>query len=416
MWVAGLVLSAVAVAGFVLQQGDDTVITPPDRPRAGAEPGAGDSTRADQADALLDDLAEVLAQGDRGATRALAAPNAVSRAEAATLFDNVRALRIVDLDMRYVDESDSAPSAEDLERLGPQAWVGDVEVTWRLRGFEMRPSTMEVPLTFVRTADNVRLASVDGAQDEAAPLWMLERVSVERSRRVLVFATTPADSRTFFDLSTEAARTVRQVLPRWRGGLVVEVPASERQLDRVLGAEPGNYASIAAVTSTVDGSVDESSPAHILVNPQVFGRLGPDGSQIVMSHEATHVATDAATSSMPLWLLEGFADYVALAHSDLPVQLTASQVLAEVRKSGPPRQLPGPDEFDPTNKLLGSSYEAAWLACRLIADEYGETRLIDMYDAVNDGRSLPAAFSEELDTDVASFTRSWRGYLRDLAG
>ena len=31
-----------------------------------------------------------------------------------------------------------------------------------------------------------------------------------------------------------------------------------------------------------------------------------------MSHEATHVATDATFASMPTWLLEGFADFVAL--------------------------------------------------------------------------------------------------------
>ena len=37
-----------------------------------------------------------------------------------------------------------------------------------------------------------------------------------------------------------------------------------------------------------------------------------------MSHEAVHVATEAARSTMPLWLLEGFADYVALRDVDLP--------------------------------------------------------------------------------------------------
>ena len=56
------------------------------------------------------------------------------------------------------------------------------------------------------------------------------------------------------------------------------------------------------------------------MNPPVFEPLGPQGAQIVMSHEAAHVATDAAASSMPTWLLEGFADYVALAHVDLPVR------------------------------------------------------------------------------------------------
>ena len=56
-----------------------------------------------------------------------------------------------------------------------------------------------------------------------------------------------------------------------------------------------------------------------------------------MSHEATHVATGAALSTMPTWLLEGFADYVALAHVDLPVSVTASQILGQVRKHGSAR-------------------------------------------------------------------------------
>jgi hypothetical protein len=134
-----------------------------------------------------------------------------------------------------------------------------------------------------------------------------------------------------------------------------------------------------------------------------------------MSHEATHVAVDAATASMPLWLLEGFADYVALARNDLPVSVTGSQILAEVRRGGPPKQLPGPDEFDPSNKLLGTSYEAAWLACRLLAEEYGERRLISFYESVDEGTSVEAAF-EELGTTEKAFTRQWRDYLRELAG
>jgi hypothetical protein len=124
---------------------------------------------------------------------------------------------------------------------------------------------------------------------------------------------------------------------------------------------------------------------------------------------------NAATSNMPLWLLEGFADYVALARTDLPVSVTASQILAEVRKSGPPRALPGAEEFDPANKLLGTSYEAAWLACRLLAETYGEERLISFYENVDSGASTQDAFAE-LGTTEQAFTGQWRGHLRELAG
>jgi hypothetical protein len=154
---------------------------------------------------------------------------------------------------------------------------------------------------------------------------------------------------------------------------------------------------------------------HIFVNPAVFDPLGPRGSQIVMSHEATHVATNAALSTMPPWLLEGFADYVALARSHLPVSLTASQILAQVRHWGPPDHLPGQAEFDTRNQRLGASYESAWLACRLLARRYGEKRLIRFYRASARASSTAAAF-RTLGTDQRAFTRAWREDLRRLAG
>ena len=49
------------------------------------------------------------------------------------------------------------------------------------------------------------------------------------------------------------------------------------------------------------------------------------------------MATGAAVSSSPTWLLEGFADYVALADVDLPVSLSASQILGEVSARAGPR-------------------------------------------------------------------------------
>ena len=204
------------------------------------------------------------------------------------------------------------------------------------------------------------------------------------------------------------------MFPRWRGRLVVEVPGSQDVLDRVLDSD-SSYDAIAAVTAPVDGSLSPSAPTHIFVNPPVFDPLGPRGAQIVLSHEAAHVATNAAISSMPTWLLEGFADYVALAHVDLPVEVTASQILQQVRDHGVPDHLPGQDDFASESKTLGASYEAAWLACRLIAQEYGEDKLIAFYRRADRGSSTAAAFKDVLGTTEKEFTGQWRDQLRSLA-
>ena len=401
----------VALVVFVERDADVVV---PDPPKAA--PSESPVPREAGAAELLDELEAALSDGSRKRVLSLAAPDEpTARRELRAIHGNVGNLGATDLDFRFIAADAGRVTPADRRTFGARAWVADVEVAWRVADFDTGTSRMEVALTLVDTPDGVAFGSARGEYDTPVPLWLLDELAVGQSRRALVAVAGDEDLDRYATLADQAVRDVRAVLPSWRGRLVVEIPADDDQLHRLMDVDPGTYDSIAAVTATVDGSGDPDSPAHILINPGVFQGLGDDGSQIVMSHEATHIAVDAATSTMPLWLLEGFADYVALARSELPVSVTASQILAEVRRSGPPRRLPGPDEFDPSNKLLGTSYEAAWLACRLMAEEYGERRLIRFYRTVDEGQSLAEAFAL-LGTTEAAFTRQWRNYLRELAG
>ena len=134
-----------------------------------------------------------------------------------------------------------------------------------------------------------------------------------------------------------------------------------------------------------------------------------------MSHEATHVAAGAASSALPLWLLEGFADYVALRDVDLPASATAGQIIAEVRRDGLPEALPGPAEFDTASAHLGAAYESAWLACVVLAEAGGEGALADVYRAVDHGRSVDDALRVSVGFDEAELVRRWQERLSDLA-
>ena len=131
---------------------------------------------------------------------------------------------------------------------------------------------------------------------------------------------------------------VHRVLPDWKPRVVVEVPASAAALNRSLGVPPGTYDSIAAVTATADGSSRRDAPVHVYVNPEVTAGLRRAGAQVVMSHELVHVATDAATSPVEPWLLEGFADYVALRDVELPDATT----LGPCDRAGAARRPAGP--------------------------------------------------------------------------
>ncbi|MGA9748607.1 MAG: hypothetical protein WBQ50_14200 [Nocardioides sp.] len=375
-------------------------------------------TREDTATSLLDDLSEALESGIRSDVVALAAPgDREAVRELVALRANARSLRLADLSMRYVDDNAGRSVAGIAPSLAERAWVGDIRLDWSIGGFDRGVSSMEVTMTFVQTDDGAAFVTARTDYGRPAPLWLLERLGVERSDRSLVLAAERGDAAMlsgYADLADQAVRDVRKVLPRWRGSLVVEVPDSERQLVRALDSADGAYSAIAAVTTPADGSPGDDRPIHIFVNPPVFGPLGEQGAQIVMSHEAAHVATGAAASSMPTWLLEGFADYVALAHVDLPVAVTASQILEQVRSSGVPGSLPGPPAFETDSPDLGASYESAWLACRLLAEEYGEDRLIAFYERADVDGSTTGAF-EELGTTESAFTRTWRDYLGTLA-
>jgi hypothetical protein len=388
--------------------------------QADASP-SGDQRQA--ASALLDDLSRRLQHGTSAQATALGADRSARR-QLATLARNVRTLGVTDLSMRYVTaEATPRPAVSP-----PHTWVAQVQVSWRLRGFDADPASVRLPLSFStgggtggagEVARPARLVSVrptrTGDTREAEPIWMLGPLSVARTPHSLVVTSGGHPTARYSRLADRAVADVRRVLPRWSGRLVVEVPGGRGGLTRVLGADPSDYTRIAAVTTTADGSARTTAPVHIFVNARVFDPLGPRGSQVVMSHEATHVATGAALSAMPTWLLEGFADYVALDHAGIPVEVAASQTLARVRADGAPAHLPGSADFDAQHRGLGAAYESAWLACRLLGRTYGERRLVRLYRAVDGGTSTAQAFRTVLGTDQVGFTAQWRDELRRLA-
>jgi hypothetical protein len=315
--------------------------------------------------------------------------------------------------MRYVDEAAPLDQRDQVE-LGPNAWRGTVQLSYRYDGYDQSPARMETTVTFVPTGDGVRIAGFGGG-DVRTPLWLTERLTVVRTPRTLLAVGAPSAGR-YPRLVAGALRQVGRVLPDWHGKLLVEVPETQDELDAALQAEPGEYDNIAAVTTSADGSLASGAPVRVFINPEVFGRLKERGAQVVMSHETTHVATGATFTSMPTWLLEGFADFVALDHAGVPVDLAAGQILARIRKKGLPDGLPTTEDLDPTANGLGATYEEAWLACRFLGQEYGARAMVRFYRTVNDGSSTQDAFRRVLHTTQARFVTRWREDLRRLAG
>jgi hypothetical protein len=401
--VAGLSLSLLLVVGLVawVALDDDEYVAPsPTREARTAAPAlAGEALSA------LEDAVAARRPAD---AEELADPDDDQAvAQLTELVENATAAHVGDFTLRYVDELGAVDD--------DGGWQAAVDATWAFRGFDRAPAMSEVRFGFRLTDGHVVVTSIGGG-DRRSPLWMTEPLEVRRGPDTLVLVAGDArEADTYAARARAAVPVVRAVLPDWKPRLVVEVPATVAALHEALDSEPGEYASIAAVTSTTDGSVVPDAPVHVFVNPEVFGSLKPRGAQVVMSHEAVHVATDAATSTMPLWLLEGFADYVALRDVDLPFSVTAGQIIRRVRRDGPPAHLPGPTEFDTTTSYLGASYESAWLACRVLADLGGQATLVRFYREVDDGTAVGEALESEYGISEREFTDTWRDRLLELA-
>ncbi|HEY6739652.1 MAG TPA: hypothetical protein VI076_12475, partial [Actinopolymorphaceae bacterium] len=263
------------------------------------------------------------------------------------------------------------------------------------------------------------------------PLWLVDRVSVLRGERSLVIGAGPASRlEAYVDAADRAVPRVSEVWGEaerrtggdraggeWQEYVVLVVPRTQAQMERAIGAEPGSQDQVAAVTTSV-GRGDPEHASHIVVNPSTFAELGALGRLVVLTHETTHVATHATVSGMPMWLSEGFADYVGFRRAGLAARSVAKHLLAQVRETGPPESLPDAAAFDPRNEGLDHAYESAWTACRYIAERWGQRTLVRFYAAMNgiSGSAQEAAvFEQVLGITKAQFLQDWRAYVADLA-
>ncbi len=377
--------------------------------------------RAATGDAVLERLTSAIQDGDRSGYDALIDPDSGGFRDAANqVYDNLHALPIASLAMRYV--SDETLPAERRQWLGGTAWLADVEVSWRLRDYDQEPVRMTVPMTLVTRSGTTYVASFSdpAGQIQRKPIWLLGRVRIAHGERSLVISTDPtADIRTYAQVVDKAIADVSSVWgPNWKRRVVLYLPGSESQMEYILGAKQRSYGQIAAVTTAEAAQRVPGVPIRILVNPKLFAKLSPQGRRIVLTHETTHVASNATASPVPLWLAEGFADYVAFSVVNVSLQSAANELFKAVRVGKGPTSLPAPSAFAASSKQLASAYESSWLACRMIADKYGRAKLVAFYRAVHMGdpvTGLRDAFRSKLGITQERFVADWRQYLQGLA-
>ena len=264
------------------------------------------------------------------------------------------------------------------------------------------------------------------ARKASQQLWDQGEVVAVRGAHSLVLGVGQSGEtlRAYADLADHAVPAVADAWgTHWARHVVVLVPKSLAGMARLLGSPASGYRGIAAVTTGEAGAPARAPADRIIVNPEAYGVLGDLGKQVVLTHETTHVATRADTTpATPLWLSEGYADWVGYRGSGRTPAQAAPELRESVGKGEVPTALPSDQDFGFSGAATGlaQAYEGGWMACRMIAGQWGEAKLGAFYRAVGTHHERAGAVEDAmkgvLDTTPEEFTARWRDYLRAELG
>jgi hypothetical protein len=399
--VAAVVLVALAAALLVWQRHGHTSDDP-----VPAIPANATSVLSSQFRALTEASTEqafVAAAGNTPSARTFAR-NAWSSREA---------LRATRVELRYVTGGDVSDRSDGSS-------VATVEVSWQpgkasgLAGTPRHSSSVRFRMA-PQTGGTFAVVSVS-AGSGALPIWLAGKLTVVRQSGLAVMRLNGGDTKQPVDAMAANARAgVRRVVPHTSGLLAVVSPHTQAEMAQLVGQKIANVKQIAAVSTQLDGGGNASAGAVIVLNPAVFATMDRRAAQVVLTHEATHVLTKAVGTRAETWVVEGFADFVALHDDSASLSLSAGQILAEVKAGGGPKHLPTAADFSATEHGLGAVYESAWMIFRMLAATYGDTKVETFYAHVLDGTPLDQALKSSFGLTNSELTTRWRSYLAKSA-
>lgn len=310
----------------------------------------------------------------------------------------------------------------DVERSGTHA-TARAELRYRIEGYDTAPVTSLRTLELTERDGRWYVSADRPGEGGVQQLWQQGDVEVVHGRRSLILGVGQDNARLreIAAAADEAVPAVDEAWPgAWSGRVVVLVPASVRSMAGLLGASAASYRGIAAVTTGETGAKGSSPADRVIVNPDAYGVLGDFGRRIVLTHETTHVATRAATSeATPMWLSEGFSDWVAYRDGGRTDGQAAPELERSLRRGSLPAALPEDADFafDAEADELARAYEGGRLACELIAERWGERKLTDFYTAVGEHEhregAVENAMNDVLSVTPDEFGALWREYMRE---
>jgi hypothetical protein len=221
--------------------------------------------------------------------------------------------------------------------------------------------------------------------------------TVHSARTLVVYH--PGDQALAQRLLTAAERAYGQVAATWSASwerkVVILVPHDQGEAQRLVHGR--DLTDVAAVAS----SQIEQGPSHrvlgnrVIVNTDVISRYNRLNLQVVVTHEMTHVATRRVGLGIPLFLVEGFADYTALRPVDAPLRITRPALADAVRAGRFRGKLPSDDDLRGSDAPL--AYDEGSSFCLWIARTFGEGKVQSLYRSFSDvEQATPQALDQRL--------------------
>lgn len=361
--------------------------------------------------------AEVQSLLDRRSTAVLHHDEtAYTRTGARTAYENLSAVPFASWSYRLTS----------LHRSGATA-TADAELSYKVKGYDTAPVTVGRTLGLRLTADGQWYVDSDRpAKTSGQQLWDQGKVSVVKGAHSLVMGV-GQDAVTLREYRSLADHAVPAVSDAWGTDwtrhVVVLVPDSLDGMAGLLGSPAASYRGIAAVTTGEAGGSGSAPADRIIVNPDAYALLGSMGKQVVLTHETTHVATRAhTTAATPLWLSEGYADWIGYRGTGRTPTQAAPELYRAVEAGDLPTDLPTDKDFgfDSDSTKLAQAYEGGWMACRMIEDRWGVDQLGRFYRAVGAHKKRAGAVEDALKSVLGvtsgDFTAEWREYLKAQLG
>ena len=175
----------------------------------------------------------------------------------------------------------------------------------------------------------------------------------------------------------------------WSRRVDVVIPESDDELVSLVGPAFADMAGIA---------IRDGAEQRVVINRVRAAPLSDLELRVLLRHEITHVATrDLTSDRAPLWLVEGFADWVAFHGQGLSLRSAAPLLTSDV--SGLPADFSGPKR--------DVAYQQAYSIMVFLESRLGERGVVEFFL-----RNAPLSAVDPSAVDVAG----WREFLRSSIG